>query len=178
VSISRIIAAGVVSLVLGSVLAGCAGSAQSSIKLVDTKPPTQLLRNELTSRIPAGTIDSLGATDDASVACGQDGFKRSWRASQLLFVAPAAAATVTDDLAALVDSLTAEGWTPEESKASSKITESRLTSAKTTSVILLTATEASDDEGNGATLEVAVTGPCVLTDGPESQEVKHLEGRS
>ena len=38
-------------------------------------------------------------------------------------------------------------------------------------------TEDPDGDGLGAMIGVTVSGPCVKTDGPESDEVKKLEGR-
>lgn len=35
-----------------------------------------------------------------------------------------------------------------------------------------------DGNGKGATIYIASTGPCVMTDGPDSAEVRELEGRA
>jgi hypothetical protein len=165
-----------IAAVVPLLLAGC-GDDVGATALADTKAPAQLLRNEIAGRVPAKTIDKLGEADDASVACSADGTMRSWRSSQLMFIAPASAGRIETVLTGLVHSLQDQGWNATESDASSNIHEAKLKSASKTATILLTATAASDDEGNGATMEVAVTGPCVQTDGADSDAVKRLEGR-
>lgn len=172
-TVSRaVIAAGVLALALS----GCSTDS-NAVKLADTKGPSQLLRNSIADRIPAEMIDSQGQTSDVSEGCGDDGVRRSWRSSVLFFITPASADQVTQLLSDLGDSLSADQWAGTETSASDNIHELRLTSPRTSSVIRLTATGASDDDGNGATMQIAVNGPCVVTDGPDSDEVKHLEGR-
>jgi hypothetical protein len=157
-------------------LAGC-GTGSSATALGDTKAPAQLLRNEIAGRVPAEIIEKLADSEDESEGCGQDGVMRSWRSTQLMFVAPAESGRLLTVLDGVVASLEEQGWTSEPSQPSSKIHEDRLTSKTINSIIHLRAVEASDDEGNGATFELTVNGQCVMTDGPDSDEVKRLEGR-
>lgn len=175
-SIRVVVPAALVAAVLSVALAGCA-SADQGVTLADTKGPAQLLRNSIAQTVPADVIQSQGETNDVSEGCGDGGIKRSWRSSVLLFIQPSAADQTEALLGTIGDALDDDGWTGKESSPSSNIHELRLTSSKTSSVIRLTATDASDDEGNGATMQIAVNGPCVVTDGPDSDEVKHLEDR-
>jgi hypothetical protein len=167
----------VVAALVPVLLAGCGGSDVDASALADTKAPAQLLRNSVSGRVPKADVLKLGAADDKSVGCGQNGIMRSWLSSQLMFIQPDNSYKIKSILTDVVSSLKLQGWAPELSDASSNIHQAKLKSTKTSSTILITATEASDSKGNGATMEVDVTGPCVQTDGPDSDEVKHLENR-
>jgi hypothetical protein len=85
-----------------------------------------------------------------------------------------------NDLRAAVDevvaSLVAQGWKSTASSPSLKMHDTRLTSEKVSSVIRLRATDASANGDIGASLEITVNGLCVETDGPDSDEVKRLDG--
>jgi hypothetical protein len=167
---------GIVAVLIPTLLAGC-GSDANQTALADTKAPAQLLRNEIASRVPPAVVEKLADSEDSSEGCGQDGVMRSWRSTQMMFVEPQSAWRISTVLEDVTTSLADQGWTSKLSDASSNIHEVRLTSDSNESVIHLTAVEASDEDGNGATMEVTVNGPCVATDGPDSDEVKHLEGR-
>lgn len=173
---SRSVCAFIAGAIVVATLAGC-GSGSSATLLGDTKAPAQLLRNEVAGRVPTDVIESLSDSEDVSVGCGQDGVMRSWQSTQLMFITPEKAGRILTVLDGVVASLAAQGWTSEPSTPSSKIREDNLTSKTIDSVIHLRAVEASDDEGNGATFELSVNGPCVHTDGADSDEVKRLEGR-
>ncbi|MDM4761423.1 hypothetical protein QT381_00175 [Galbitalea sp. SE-J8] len=166
--------AALVAGVLASALAGCSGD-DGGLSLADTKGPAQLLRNSVAGKIPTDMVASQGATEDASQSCGDNGVKRSWRSSVLLNMTPDHGSQVFEVLENLGRNLADEGWTGEESSPSSKIHELLLKSTKSQSVVRLTATLPADSAGNGAAVQVAVNGPCVETDGPDSDEVKHLD---
>ena len=172
-----LIGVALVAALIPTLLAGCGGSDIDSSALASTKAPAQLLRNSISSHVPKFDVQKLGEADDLSVGCGDNGIMRSWRSSQLIFVKPTQAAHVERLLADLSSVLSINGWKAVDDTPSDNIHESKLTSTKTSSTILLTATGASDDAGNGASMEIVVTGPCVKTDGPNSDEVKHLENR-
>ncbi|CAN5342266.1 hypothetical protein BH11ACT2_BH11ACT2_11020 [soil metagenome] len=172
-----LIGVSLVAALVPALLAGCASSNVDTSALADTKGPAQLLRNSVSSRVPKADVMKLGEADDKSVGCGQNGIMRSWLSSQLIFVQPENAYKIKSILTDVVSSLKLQGWTPSLADASSNIHQATLKSTKTSATILVTATEASDEKGNGATMEVDVTGPCVKTGGPDSDEVKHLENR-
>ena len=165
-------------VVSGLLLAGCAAPAATGPTLASTKPSAQLLRNEIAGRVPPAVVDKLGETKDSSVTCGDAGKRRAWRSSIVIFVDPKSAWRLGTVSGEIISSLQNDGWTPKESKPSKKITQTTLEKAGTTAVINLIATEAVDGKGNGATYSIAADGPCVDTDGPDSDEVKQLEGRA
>jgi hypothetical protein len=166
--------AAIIGGVLASVLAGCS-SDDGGVSLADTKGPAQLLRNSVAGKIPTDLVASQGDTEDNSEACSSDGVKRSWHSGVLLNLNPDHGSQAFEVLENLGRNLSDDGWTGEESSPSGKIHELRLTSTRTQSVIRITATLPADSDGNGASVQVAVNGPCVATDGPDSDEVKHLE---
>ena len=150
--------------VAGLLLAGCAAPAASGPTLTSTKPSAQLMRNEIAGRVPPAVVDRLGETKDSSVTCGDGGMRRAWRLG-----------TVTGEIIATLET---DGWTAEVNKSTDTITQTTLKNTKTSAVVNLIATEAVDGDGNGATFSIAADGPCVTTDGPDSDEVKKLEGRA
>jgi len=164
--------------VAGLLLAGCAAPAASGPTLTSTKPSAQLMRNEIAGRVPPAVVDRLGETKDSSVTCGDGGMRRAWRSSIMIFVEPKSAwrlGTVTGEIIATLET---DGWTAEVNKSTDTITQTTLKNTKTSAVVNLIATEAVDGDGNGATFSIAADGPCVTTDGPDSDEVKKLEGRA
>jgi len=165
-------AAGVICAALA--LSGC--SAASS-ELLATKSPTQLLRNEAANRLLTGTDDNVGAQDDYSAACKSDtddpeGLYRSWRSTLLAEVPDGTAIGVDQFVGALATSFSEDGWvfTEEHQGAVGKVT----TMTRTDSIVTMTFT-ANEDAGEGASVYIEAIGPCVLTGGPDSDEVKNLE---
>lgn len=175
-SLRATIAAGAAVAVASVILlTGCASPAPTGPTLASTKSPAQLLRNEIAGRVPPAVIDELGETEDVSVGCGQNGLMRSWRSSALMFVKPSSAWRVGKVLSEVTKSLTTEGWNAEDDDSTKSVSQRRLTSPGKGAKITLTAVKAADKKGNGASLEIAVNGACVLTGGPDSEEVKKLE---
>lgn len=173
----RSFAIAILAIAPALLLGGCAAPASSGVTLSSTKAPAQLLRNEVASRVPPAVIESLGDTEDSSVGCGDDGMRRSWRSSVLMFVEPSSAWRISKVSQELVDGLTAEAWTATVNDATAAISQTTLKNPKTNAVIYLQTTKAVDDDGNGSTISISADGPCVDTAGPDSDEVKKLEGR-
>jgi len=166
----------ILALAPALLITGCS-SAPTGVTLSSTKAPAQLLRNEVASRVPPAIVESLGETEDSSVGCGDDGMRRSWRSSVLMFVEPGSAWRIDAVAEDVVKSLTDEEWTATVNKDSETITRTTLRNPKTNAVISLQSTEPVDEKGNGSTLAISADGPCVDTAGPDSDEVKDLEGR-
>lgn len=164
------------TLVIGATLTGCATSSELSL-LGESKAPAQLLRNEVASRIPAEAVRELADSVDASANCGDGGLKRYWRSKQLIFINRENADRVAEIFETTVESLREQGWEGELTDPSPTVHEMTLAKEKVDLTIELRATEA-DDDGLQGTLELVVAGPCVKTDGPDSEDVKQLEGRS
>ena len=171
------IAAALVAALVPTLLAGCGGSDVDASALANTKAPAQLLRNSVASRVPKADVQKLGSSEDVSVACGDNGIMRSWQSSQLLLIQPEQSYKIRQLLLDLTGVLAVDGWKAVETAPSTNVHAATLTSAKTSSQILIMATGA-NTQGNGASVNIVVTGPCVKTDGPDSDEVKHLENRS
>jgi len=159
-------------------LAGCASEPQGQ-SLADTKSPTQLLRNEASSRIPPGAIDALSGEEDHSVACKSTeedpgGLYRSWQSSLLAAIETDSAWRVEQIGTEVTDSFIEDGWYVSGSKNGKDRTV--LTRPGAVSTMAFTVTPGAED-GSGASIHIDATGPCVLTAGPTSAEVTGLEKR-
>lgn len=168
------ITAAVVCAVLA--LSACASTTIES-ELLATKSPTQLLRNEAANRLQGGTEYTVGAQDDFSAACkteaeDPEGLYRSWRSSLLAEIPEESAIGVDQFVGALATSFSEDNWVFTEDTAGSvgKVT----TMTRSDSIVTMTFTSTEDD-GAGASVYIEASGPCVLTDGPDSDEVKNLE---
>lgn len=163
------------------VLAGCATPAAQStplddlgeLTLVESKAPTQLLRNEAAARVPLVVVQDVAETTDASISClgvdvDPDGLARQWQSTAIFVVTNSQAArvvTVTDGLAA---SFTEQGWVPTSADGATVL-------SSTTSPVVIRVAAIEKADGNHAEIRITTTGPCVRTDGPESDEVVGLE---
>ena len=161
------------SLVLLAALAGCAQSSQAP-RLVETKAVVQLLRNEAWYRLPEVMVKGDSETDDVSVGCegDPDGRIRNWQSSTVALInnsfAPRAIG-VADTLAA---TFTNQGWTRERTESEEGVT-TVLRRVNVVAVITIDAVKKTPE--HRATVRITVTGPCVLTEGPDSEEVQLLE---
>jgi hypothetical protein len=160
-------------------LAGCGSPAPeetAQASLGETKSPVQLLRNAAASRIADANVEEILLSQDLSTACqtpetDPEGLLRAWRSTirlKLTMDAPAVG-SITDDLVA---SFVEQGWT-EGTYGSASIIE--LTRGSSPTNIHISTTEADEDAGEAAEIQIQVAGPCVPTDGADSQEVRKLE---
>ncbi|TBN57275.1 hypothetical protein EYE40_07615 [Glaciihabitans arcticus] len=147
-----------------------AGTAESivveGVTLAETKSPAQLLRNTVADNIPQDMVESIGATVDKSRGCGYNDSVRQWLSSVTMSVQQDA--LIASDT--LVKELGKQGWTAKKLESSSSLGEWTLKADMVSSALKITTTSEHD-------IEIAVAGPCVKTAGPESDEVKALEGR-
>ena len=182
-SVKKSVVVGIVGALFGVVaLAGCSSDTGESggITLAQTKSPVQLMRNEAASRVPSGAISMTDQVEDLSIACkteaaDPEGRERSWRSSVLVSIEDGSAwrvANLGDDVAA---SFVDEGWALTKGPKSTT-TNLLLENPGSAASITLSETEAADGK-EGASIRVIATGPCVDTDGAESQEVTQLEKR-
>ena len=162
-------------------LSGCATPAASSsafdelgdLTLVESKAPTQFLRNEAASRVPKVVVQDVAETTDASVAClgaavDPDGLARQWNSTAVFLVTNSQAArvaTVTDGVAA---SFVDQGWTAQQIEGSTVL-------SSTSSPVVMRLEAVDKAPGMHAQIMITTTGPCVVTDGPDSDEVTGLE---
>lgn len=166
------------TLGLAFVLSACT-AAPTAHTLVETKSPTQLLRNEAAQRLMGGTEEVVAGQQDYSAACKSEsedpkGLYRSWRSTLLAAVPSDSAIGVDQFVGALATSFSEDGWVFTEEHgddAVSKVT----TMTRSDSIVTLKFTS-TEDAGEGATVYIEASGPCVLTAGPDSDEVQDLEG--
>jgi hypothetical protein len=168
--------AAVAALVAALALTSCSSASEAG-ELLATKSPTQLLRNEAANRLIAGTDDRVGEEQDYSAACKSEaddpeGLYRSWRSTLRAEVPEDSAIGVDQFVGALATSFSEDGWvfTEEHQGAAGKVT----TMTHSDSIVTMTFTS-NESEGNGASVYIEAIGPCVLTAGPDSDEVKSLE---
>jgi len=175
-AVTRTLAAATV-ITFALALAGCASGETaangSGPSLADTKSPVQLLRNEAADRIPAGVIADVIPGNDSSSACktvGEDpeGRERFWASDVRVELTPET--TVELVLSKLLISFTSDGWVKSEDSGSASFQFTREGSAADVNVTTEQATE-----NSGGAVIVSVQGPCVMTAGADSDEVRKLE---
>lgn len=162
---------------LAAALAGCSAADSTALTLASTKGPAQLLRNTVASYIPAHVIAGQGVTVDESEDCGDGGRMRSWRSSVQVLIHPSAAKSTMTVFRGVRDALAADGWHGDEDAPGPDDHEIDVTTERTTATVHVIAHEAVDASGEGATIDIEVDGPCVATEGADSDEVKNLENR-
>jgi hypothetical protein len=183
-SVQKSVVVGLVGAVLcAASLSACSGedTGSATATLAQTKSPVQLMRNEAAARVPTGAVSSNEQVEDLSVACkteaaDPEGRDRSWRSSALVNIGDDSAWRVDkigDDVAA---SFVEEGWTLSKGPKTTT-TILILENPGSAASITLAVTEAAEDGESSASIRVTAAGPCVLTDGKDSQEVKQLEKR-
>ena len=157
---------------LALLLAGCGSDTGAALTLAESKSPVQLLRNEVASRIPQEVVQQV-VNEDYSEACGTDESIRSWHSTVRLEVGASNAAAVELLIDELSASFEEDGWisTPGNERLDEK--QAVYTRGGTAAEIHITA---DDRAGVGHAVVVSVSGPCVQTDGPDSDEVTSLEG--
>lgn len=159
-------------------LTACTSATTAPTTLVETKSPTQLLRNVAAQRLMTGTDESIAEQQDYSAACKSgaedpDGLWRAWHSSLLATVPPDSAIGVDQFVGALATSFAEDDWRLSEEHGNDsalKVT----TMTKSSSIVTLRFTS-TEDRGEGATIYIEASGPCVLTGGPDSDEVTSLE---
>lgn len=170
-------AAAGVAFFLALGLTACASADAQT--LAATKSPTQLLRNEAATRLIDGTDESVAEQQDYSASCKSEtedpqGLYRSWRSTLLASVPADSAIGVDQFVGALATSFAEDGWILKEDHTGDG-TEKISTMTKSSSIVTLKFTATEGASGEAASVYIEASGPCVLTDGPDSDEVKQLE---
>jgi hypothetical protein len=151
-------------------LAGCAAEPAGGT-IQDSKGASQLIRNIATGAV--GDEAGAPALSDGTVACASkssdpDGIKRWWRSlARYGLSAEVDPEAIRTDL---VDDLVAKGWTASDVSAGGVVQLTRDDAASKVTV-------ATTPKGAKVDLTITVDGPCVETDGAESEEVLRAEGR-
>ena len=176
-AISPLARAAALAALTAALLSGCADTASTdALTLAETKSPVQLLRNEAASRVPEGLVEQILVSQDESTNCrtpetDPDGLLRSWRSTirfQLVYGDTVDAKAIVDDLTA---SFVDQGW-DEGIYGTASIIE--LTRAGSETNIHISTKKPNADESLGAEIQLAVAGPCVMTEGKTSGEVTAL----
>lgn len=163
-----------VPVLLVLVLAGCSTD-DGRLRLVETKSPVQLLRNEAWLRLPEVMVKGDYETLDTSMPCDDAGRERSWLSRTTALINNSFAPRTAGVAEELVDSFSEQGWSTTVA-AGAGSTEYTLEKEGSPAMISVLAVEKTKD--HRATIAITITGPCVVTDGADSDEVLALEGRS
>lgn len=123
--------------------------------------------------MPEVVVQDVADLADASVSClsadvDPDGLARQWQSTATFVVTNSQAARVITVSDALAASFVDQGWTPDTVDGATV-----LSSEASPVTIAITAVEKAS--GMHAEIRITTTGPCVRTDGPESDEVVRLE---
>lgn len=159
-------------LIAALTLAGCS-STPEPLTLVQSKSPVQLLRNEAWYRLPEVMVKSDSETTDASEACDDSGMLRSWRSSTVALLTNSQAARVVGAADKLAASFVDQGWHAERSEEDASVL-TVLTRPVAVAVIEIEAVQKTEE--HRASIRITTSGPCVATDGADSDEVRALEG--
>ena len=160
------------ALLLALTLTACGTEPASALTLAESKSPVQLLRNEVASRIPPDVVQQV-VNEDFSEASGADESVRSWHSAVRLELEAADTGAVEALIDELSTSFEGDGWiaTPGNERLEQK--QAVYTRGGTAAEIHISADERA---GVGHAVVVSVFGPCVQTDGADSDEVTSLEG--
>jgi hypothetical protein len=183
---SRRVFAGLAAIAVAAIaLTGCSSEPAQTGKypdltLAETKSPTQLLRNEAASRVPEEVIEEIVNSTDKSTNCitaesDPDGLIRSWGSSVRIAITPEHGAEVQSIVDDLAQSFVEQGWEKDTFGVATIID---LASPKSPVSIHVSVSKADAETGEGGAISLTASGPCVETDGGESDEVKNLEKRA
>ena len=178
----------VLAVALIATLAGC--SSDQGKSLADSKSPAQFLRTEAINRLPGHLFEQPDSTSDVSVPCKKakddpNELYREWKSTAEIQLYKEAAKKVDRVVDNLVETFLKQGWS-DRSLGGAGVEHSRfIWSDKSLALLRVTgkyegvdplAVSVNDDAI--ATLTIETRGPCVLTGGADSEEVKKLEGRA
>lgn len=164
-------------------VSACGTSTESEsypdLSLAETKSPTQLLRNEAASRIPVEFIDVVDHAQDVSKGCqtderDPDGLIRSWTSSVRVSLKTEHGLQLDTIVDELVKSFELQGWNRGTFGGATII---ELSSTDSPVNIHISSVQP-DELGAGAKIQLSAGGPCVVTDGEDSDEILQLEGSS
>ena len=166
----------VLSVVVLSACSATGVAGDDGHTLAETKSPVQLLRNDAASRVDAAVIADARGEVDGSAACldefdNPDGVVRQWISGIELVLTEDADLTAVSD--ALVRTFVVDGWQEQDLSSGKSFALTILSTENSVAQVQIEASAESD----GGLIRVTSTGPCVTTLGPDSDEVRDLEGR-
>lgn len=167
------------------VLSGCAGatgagSGEVNATLTETKSVAQLLRNEAASRLPHIVVKAVNETVDVSEGCKSvgedpDGRIRSWMSTTTILLTNSQSARIATVSATLAQSFVDQGWVESHTDSEN---QTLIALSSETSLAHIEFSVEPKAKGQEPAIRITTTGPCVETDGAESDEVRKLEGRA
>ena len=181
-----------VAIAVGT-LTGCGGSAGSEnprsteypdLSLAESKAPAQLLRNTAVTRIPTEVVLNVGTDTDGSIAClseteDPDGTIRRWDSSVDVNLKLVEAKNGEVILSEVIKSFTDDGWMSQSITGTKAGNQAFLLTNGTSSAASVSTSQIrieaiiAGDEGSGY-IHFDSLGPCVVTEGADSAEVKDL----
>ena len=180
------------AIALGT-LTGCGEAASSGsavageypdLSLAESKAPAQLLRNTAVTRIPAEVVLNVGTDTDGSIAClsedkDPDGTIRRWDSSVDVNLKLTEAKNADAIVAAVIASFTDDSWMSQQITGSKAGNQAFLLTNGTSSAASVSTSQVRIEavvSGDQTTAYVHIDsmGPCVVTDGENSAEVKDL----
>lgn len=179
----------VVLSLVGLTACSAGGGSSSGPSLADTKSPVQLLRNEAASRIPTAAIESVTETQDKSIRCKTEsedpvGLRRSWHSDVEVTIERGSVWRVDTIVDEVGQSFVDQGWVMTPIKARDRTHAIELTREGSTSEIRVSshrpdpaAEPLPSDATDPITISLELHGPCVDTEGPESDAVRKLEAQ-
>ena len=185
----RVIVAATVAVLSLTCAVGCAEANPGGTSLADTKSPVQLLRNEAASRIPPAAIESVSKTEDMSVRCKTEsedpaGLRRAWHSNTVVAIEAAAVWRVDAIVDEIGASFVEQGWTLTPVAAHDRTHALTLSREGSASEIRVSAhrpdpgaAPLAADADKPVTIDVETHGPCVDTEGADSDAVKKLEAQ-
>jgi hypothetical protein len=190
---TRVLSALALILAVGS-LTGCGDAAAPAkvpagdypdLTLAESKSPAQLLRNTAVSRIPQEDVLNVGTDTDGSEACLSEaddpkGIIRRWNSSVDVNLKLPQAPNTETIVDAVLATFTAEGWMSQAITGSKADNQAHLLTngtSNTASVSLAQVRIEAIVAGDKASsyIHIEALGPCVVTDGANSAEVKQLD---
>ena len=181
-----------IAIAIGT-LSGCGGSAGSEnarageypdLTLAESKAPAQLLRNTAVTRIPTDVVLNVGTDTDGSIAClseaeDPDGTIRRWDSSVDVNLKLVEAKDGDGIVAEVIKTFTDDGWMSQAITGSTANNQAFLLTNGTSSAASVSTSQIrieaiiAGDKGSGY-IHIDSMGPCVVTEGANSSEVKDL----
>lgn len=154
------------------------------LSLAESKAPAQLLRNTAVTRIPAEVVLNVGTDTDGSIAClskdeDPDGTIRRWDSSVDVNLKLTEAKNADAIVSAVIATFTDDSWMSQQITGSKAGNQAFLLTNGTSSAASVSTSQVRIEaviSGDKTTAYVHIDsmGPCVVTDGENSAEVKDL----
>lgn len=189
----KLVASTFAMVVAIATLTGCGQAASSenvpsgeypNLTLAESKAPAQLLRNTAVTRIPAEVVLNVGTDTDGSIAClseadDPEGAIRRWDSAVDVNLKLTEAKNGDAIVAALIKTYTDDGWMSQSITGSKANHQAFLLTNGTASAASVSTSQVrieaviAGDVGSGF-IRIDSMGPCVVTEGADSPEVKDL----